>query len=77
MPFAMQFTEDHARLLIALAGCLFTAAAFRAGRWSQHRRRVRFQREDLVTSAVVIELYGIAPGTGGRDTLHIVTQAVR
>ena len=74
MPFAMPFTEDHARLLIALAGCAFTAAAFLAGSWSQHRRRVRFQREDLVTSAVVIELYGIAPGLDGHDTLHIVTQ---
>ena len=56
-----------------IVGATVAVAGFMAGRWSEHRRRVHFKREDLVTSSVVIEFYGIT-NQGGRDVLHIVSQ---
>jgi hypothetical protein len=35
---------------------------------------VNFEREDLVTSSIVIEMYGIRPQPDGSDMLHIVIQ---
>jgi hypothetical protein len=65
---------DHARLITAVLGALLAAASFFAGRWSRHRQRVRFRKEDLVASTVVTELYGFSDGEDGRRILHIVSQ---
>lgn len=65
---------ELARLLFgAIAGAL-AVGGFIAGRWSQHRSRVRFQREDLVASSIVIEMYGIKTDADGRDVLHVISQ---
>ncbi len=71
--FGIEFTDVHVRILIAVIGGLFAAFGFIAGHWAAHRRNVRFKHEDLVTSLVVSELYGIAH-EDGRDVLHIITQ---
>ena len=72
--FGFDITGEHARLASALLGGLFAVFAFFAGRWSKHRSKVRFNREDLVGSTVVTEFYGVVRQPGGRDVLHIVTQ---
>lgn len=71
--FGIEFTDVHVRILIAVLGGLFATFGFIAGHWAAHRRNVSFKREDLVTSLVVIELYGIRH-EDGRDVLHIITQ---
>jgi hypothetical protein len=76
--FGLEITGDHARLILpAIGGAIGGAmamAGFIAGRWSQHRSRIRFRREDLVTSSIVIEMYGIKTRPHGSDMLHIVSQ---
>jgi hypothetical protein len=72
--FGLDISGDHARVILAAIGTLFAGAGFIAGRWSHHRNWARFRAEDLVTTSVVIELYGIKTGSDGRDTLHIISQ---
>ena len=72
--FGLEITGDHARLVLPAIGGAIAVAGFIAGRWSRHRSRVRFKREDLVTSSIVIEMYGITTQPDGSDMLHIVTQ---
>jgi hypothetical protein len=76
--FGLEITGDHARLILpiiasAIAGAI-AIGGFVAGRWSRHRSWLRFKREDLVTSSIIIELYGIRTEPDGSDMLHIVTQ---
>lgn len=72
--FGLEITGEHARLILPVIGGAIAAGAFIAGRWSKHRSRVLFKREDLVTSSILIELYGIKTQSDGSDMLHIVTQ---
>ena len=75
MPFfGLEITGDHARLIIAIIASAIAVGGFIAGRWSQHRSSVRFKGEDLVTSSIVVEMYGINTQADGRDMLNIVTQ---
>jgi len=67
-------SSELARVLFAVIAGLIGLGGFIAGRWSQHRSRVRFKREDLVASSIVIEMYGIRTGADGRDVLHIISQ---
>jgi hypothetical protein len=72
--FGLDLTGELARLLSgAIAGAL-AVGGFVAGRWSQHRGRMRFLNEDLVASSIVIEMYAIATGVDGRDVLHVISQ---
>lgn len=71
--FGIEFNDVHVRILIAVLGGLFAAFGFIAGHWTAHLQKVRFKREDLVTSLVIAELYGIRR-EDGRDVLHIITQ---
>src|SRR5262245_37864652 len=72
--FGLEITGDHARLIIPAIGGVLALGGFVAGRWSKHRARVHFTREDLVTSSIVVEMYGIATLPEGADMLHIITQ---
>jgi len=70
----LEITGDHARLILPALGGALALGGFVAGRWSRHRARVHFRREDLVTSSIIVEMYGIAAEPDGGDMLHIVTQ---
>jgi hypothetical protein len=72
--FGLEITGDHARLILAVVGGAIAVGGFIAGRWSQHRGRVQFKKEDLVTTSIIIEIYGIKTEPDGRDMLNIVTQ---
>jgi len=72
--FGLEITGEHARLILPLLASAFAFGGFVAGRWSIHRSRVRFRREDLVGSSIIIEMYAIRPQSEGRDMLHILTQ---
>ena len=72
--FGLEITGEHARIIFAAMGGVLASAGFVAGRWSQHRERVRFKKEDLVTTTMVIELYGVKRQSDGRDRLHIISQ---
>jgi hypothetical protein len=72
--FGLEITGDHARLILPAIGGALALGGFIAGRWSKHRARVHFAREDLVASSIVIEMYGIVAEPDGGDILHIVTQ---
>lgn len=69
----VEITGDHAKLLVAVLGGLFTALGFAAGRLSKLRSRARFKHEDLVTSSIVVELYGIKDLADGARELDFVT----
>jgi hypothetical protein len=71
--FGLEVTGDHARLILPVIGGALAFSGFVAGRWSRHRARVYFRREDLVSSSIVVEMYGIVAQADG-DMLHIVTQ---
>ena len=72
--FGLEITGDHARLMLPVIGGAIAVGGFIAGRWTRHRSRVHFKREDLVASSVVVEMYGIKTQPDGSDMLHIVTQ---
>ena len=72
--FGLEITGDHARLVLAVIAAAIAVGGFIAGRWSKHRGRVHFEREDLVTSSIIIEIYGIRAQPEGSAMLHIVTQ---
>ncbi len=72
--FGLEITGDHARLIVLVLSSIFASLGFVAGRWSKHRDRVHFKREDLVGSTVVTELYGLTQSHDGGWVLHIVTQ---
>ena len=72
--FGLEITGDHARLILPAMGGALALSGFVAGRWSRHRARVHFWREDLVASSIVIEMYGIIAQPDGADMLHIITQ---
>lgn len=72
--FGLEITGDHARLLLAVIGGAIAVGGFIAGRWSNYRSRVHFEKEDLVTSSIIIEIYGLRTEPEGSDMLHIVTQ---
>ena len=72
--FGLEITGDHARLILPAMGGALALSGFVAGRWSRHRARVHFWREDLVASSIVIEMYGIVAQPHGGDILHIITQ---
>ena len=72
--FGLEITGDHARLILPVIGGAIAVGGFIAGRWSRHRSWVHFKREDLVTSSIIIEMYGITAQPDGGDMLHIVTQ---
>ncbi|MBO0762990.1 MAG: hypothetical protein J2P50_00090 [Hyphomicrobiaceae bacterium] len=71
--FGLDLTGELARVLSAVIAGAIAAASFIIGRWSEHRGWVRFRREDLVSSSIVIEMYGIR-AEAGRDVLHIISQ---
>ena len=54
--FGLEITGDHARLILPAIGGALALSGFVAGRWSRHRARVHFRREDLVASSIVIEM---------------------
>ena len=72
--FGLEITGDHARLITLVASSIFASLGFIAGRWSKHRSRVQFKREDLVASTIVTEIYGIERRDDGHNVLHIITQ---
>lgn len=72
--FGLEITGEHARIIAAALTGLIATAGFMAGRWAEHRRRVQFRKEDLVTSSILVEFYGIRASAQG-DTLHIITQS--
>jgi hypothetical protein len=72
--FGLEITGDHARLILPVIGGAIAVGGFIAGRWMKHRSRVRFKKEDLVTSSIIIEMYGIKTQPDGSDMLHIVSQ---
>jgi hypothetical protein len=72
--FGLFVTTEHARLILAALGGALAICGFIAGRWTRHRARVQFKHEDLVTSSIVVELYGIVAEADGSDMLHIITQ---
>jgi hypothetical protein len=72
--FGLDLDSELARVLSAVLAGVIAVGGFLAGRWSQHRSRARFKREDLVASTIVIELYGITTEADGRDVLHIISQ---
>ncbi len=70
----VEFTSEHARFLLAAVGGLLGVLGFIAGRWSRHRSYVRFKREDLVTSSILVEFYGIESLGDGTERLDFITQ---
>ena len=70
----LEITGDHARLLLTVLGGLIGVLGFFAGRWSRHRSHVRFKHEDLVTSSVLVEFYGIQDQPDGAERLDFITQ---
>ena len=72
--FGLEITGDHARLILPAMGGALALGGFVAGRWSRHRARVHFRREDLVASSIIVEMYGIVAQSDGGHMLHIVTQ---
>ena len=70
----LEITGDHARFLVAVLGGAIASLGFVAGRWSQHRNHVRFKREDLVTSSILIEFYGIKLLADGTEMMDFITQ---
>jgi hypothetical protein len=72
--FGLEITSEYARLMFAALGGVLAVGGFVAGRWSQHRSRVHFKKEDLVTSLISTEMYGIRTQSDGKDMLHILGQ---
>lgn len=72
--FGIEITGEHARIAVLAFSTIFASLGFIAGRWTRHRSRVSFKREDLVASTVVTELYGIERRSDGSSVLHIITQ---
>ena len=70
----LEFTGDHARLVVAILGGAFAVLGFFAGRWSRHRSHVRFKKEDLVTSSLLVEFYGITVRPDGTELMDFITQ---
>ena len=70
----LEITGDHARLILAAMGGALAVGGFVTGRWSRHRARVHFKREDLVASSIIVEMYGVVTEGDGSDMLHVVTQ---
>jgi hypothetical protein len=75
--FGLEITGDHARLILPAMGGALAFSGFVAGRWSRHRARVHFWREDLVASSIVIEMHGYCGSTRWRRyaTHHHARQA--
>lgn len=72
--YGFDLTGELARVVSAVIVGIIAVGGFIAGRWSEHRSWVRFRREDLVASSIVIEMYGIRTEADGRDVLHIISQ---
>ena len=73
--FGLQINGDHlSRLLVPAIGGALAFLGFAAGRWTRHRARVNFKHEDLVSSSVIVEMYGITVQADGSDMLDIITQ---
>jgi hypothetical protein len=54
--FGLEFTSDHAKFLGSLLGGLLAFGGFVAGRWSSYRQRSRIEKEDLVSTSIVVEM---------------------
>jgi hypothetical protein len=57
--FGLEFTSDHARLAGSLLGALLAVGGFVAGRLSSYRQRSRLEREDLVSTSIVVEMVSV------------------
>jgi hypothetical protein len=67
--FGLEFTSDHAKLAGSLLGGLLAFGGFVAGRWSSYRQRSRIEREDLVSTSIVVEMVS----ANGEGDLEILT----
>jgi hypothetical protein len=67
--FGLEFTSDHAKLVGPLLGGLLGFGGFVAGRWSSYLQRSRIQREDLVSTSIVVEMVS----ANGEGDLEILT----
>jgi hypothetical protein len=72
--FGLEINGEHARIVVAVLGGGAATLGFVAGRWSRHRNSLRFKREDLVTSSILIEFYGIQVTPDGSERLDFITQ---
>jgi hypothetical protein len=69
--FGLEFTSDHAKLAGSLLGGLLAFGGFVAGRWSSYRQRSRIEREDLVSTSIVVEM--VSRPANGEDAPEILT----
>jgi hypothetical protein len=67
--FGLEFTSDHAKLVGSLFGGLLAFGGFVAGRWSSYLQRSRIEREDLVSTSIVVEMVS----ANGEGNLEILT----
>jgi hypothetical protein len=67
--FGLEFTSDHAKLVGSLLGGLLAFGGFVAGRWSSYLQRSRIEREDLVSTSIVVEMVS----ANGEGYLEILT----
>lgn len=72
--FGLDLGGELARVLSAVIAGAVALGGFVVGRWSRHRSWVRFRKEDLVATSIVIEMYGVKTEADGRDVLHIISQ---
>jgi hypothetical protein len=64
--FGLEFTSDHAKLAGSLLGGLLAFSGFVAGRWSGYLQRSRIEKEDLVSTSIVVEMVS-RPANGAGD----------
>jgi hypothetical protein len=64
--FGLEFTTDHAKLAGSLLGGLLAFGGFVAGRWSSYLQRSRIEKEDLVSTSIVVEMVS-RPANGEGD----------
>jgi hypothetical protein len=67
--FGLEFTSDHAKFLGSLVGGLLAFGGFVAGRWSSYIQRSRIEKEDLVSTSIVVEMVS----ANGEGDLEILT----
>jgi hypothetical protein len=69
--FGLEFTSDHAKFVGSLLGGVLALSGFVAGRWSSYLQRSRIEKEDLVSTSIVVEM--VSHPANGKGDPEILT----